>query len=123
MMKNEEGFVLPLIIAMTFVIAYLLLMLSTQIEVKVASYERTRNHMEMNVLEHEGLRKLAYFLQTADMHDHFSDTWVLRKGAIMTVSATRIAESFDFHYQIMYNGHVRSKNLLFCFGEGMTLLD
>ena len=122
-MKNEEGFVLPLMIAITFVMAYLLLMLATQIEVKASSYERTRNYMVMNLLEHEGLGKLEYFLSTGDMTDDFSDTWILRNDAIMTVNMTKREEFFDFYYHIIYNGHVRSKNLLFCFEKGSIFLD
>lgn len=123
MLKNEKGFVLPLMIAMTFVASYLLLMLSTQVEVKVASYERTRNYMEMDLLEREGLKRLGSFLRMTDMNDTFSDTWVLRDGAIMTVNVTSVESSFDFHYRITYNGRVRSRNLSFCFEKGITFLD
>ena len=123
MMKNEEGFVLPLFIAITFVVAYLLLMLATQIEIKVSSYERTRNYMVMNLLEREGLEKLEYFLATGDMNDDFSHSWVLRNGAIMRINATRGEGIFVFYYQIVYNECVRSRNLSVFFEEGRTFLD
>ena len=57
MIMNEKGFALPLMIAITFVAAYLLLMLAAQLEVKVASYDRTRIYMVMNLIEREGLRE------------------------------------------------------------------
>ena len=123
MLRNERGFVLPLMLAITFMAASLLLMLSMQLEVKVASYERTRDYVQMNLLEQKGLDLLAEFLQTMDIDDSFSDTWTLRSGAIMRISATRVEETFDFYYQIMYNGHVRSKSFLFCFEEGIMFLD
>ena len=126
MVKTEEGFVLPLMIAITFVVAYLLLMLATQIEVKVASYDRTRTYMVMNLLEREGLEKLEDFLSTAEMDDDFSHTWVLRNGvgsAKITVNATKIEDFFAFYYQIIYNGYIHSRRLSFCLEKGVTFLD
>lgn len=123
MVKDEKGFVLPLMIAITFVMAYLLLMLATRLEVKVASYDRTRIYMTMNLLEREGLKRLEYFLSTASIDDDFSNTWSLRNNAKITVNATKGEEFFDFHYQIMYNGYVRTRRLLFCFEKGITSLN
>lgn len=123
MKKNEEGFVLPLIIAIIFILAYLLLMLATQMEVKVASYERTRNYMVMNLLEREGLEKLENFLSTSNISDNFSDTWILRNNIEMKINITKREEFFDFYYQIMYNGYVHSRNLSFCFEKGIMFLN
>ena len=123
MIKNEKGFALPLMIAITFVAAYLLLMLAAQLEVKVASYERTRTYMVMNLLEREGLEKLEQFLSTSDMDSDFSSTWVLRKSAIMTVNAIKIENSFAFRYQIVYNGYMRLRNLSFSMENGIIFFD
>ena len=123
MMKNEKGFALPLMIAIIFVAAYLLLMLATQLEVKVASYDRTREHMVMNLLEREGLERLEHFLSTSDMDSDFSRTWVLRNSAIMTVNATKKEESFAFHYQIVYNGYTRLQKILFSLEKGIICFD
>jgi len=110
LIKNEHGSILPIMIAITFVIAYLLVMLATQIEVKVASYERTRTYMTMNILEREGLERLEDFLATTEVNESFLETWILRNGAIMTIDGTIRGERFDFSYQIVYNGHVYSRN-------------
>ena len=123
MMQNEKGFALPLMIAIVFVVAYLLLMLAAQLEVKVASYDRTRNYMVMNLLEHEGLDRLNYFLSTTDLDSDFSETWMLRKSAIMTINATKREDSFAFHYQIVYNGNIRLRKLFFSFEKGIIFLD
>jgi len=120
MRKNEKGFVIPIMIAITLVVAYLLLMLATQLEVKVASYERTRNHMVMSLLEQEGLERIESFLEEADRFDNFSSTWTLRRGAIMRISITKREGFFDFRYQILYNGHMRGGNLSFCLEERVT---
>jgi len=114
MRKNEEGFVIPIMIAITFVVAYLLLMLATQLEVKVASYERTRNYMVMSLLEQEGLERIESFLGTADRFDNFTSTWTLSRGARMRINITKREGSFDFRYQILYNGHMRGRNFSFC---------
>ena len=111
MMRNETGSILPLMIAITFVVAYLLLMFATQIEVKVASYERTRSYMTMNLLEREGLARLEEILLTTGEIHSFSDTWILNQGAVMHVTITRREAFFDFSYQIMYNANVYSRNL------------
>ena len=123
MKKNEDGFILPLMIAIIFIVAYLLLMLSTQIEVKVASYDRTRNYMVMSLLEREGLERLEYFLSTTDITYSFSDTWILRNGAEMIINVIKREYFFDFRYQIMYNGYVYSRNLSFCLEKGIMFLN
>ena len=123
MIKNEKGFALPLMIAITFVAAYLLLMLAIGLVIKVASYDRTRTYMGMNLLEREGLSKLESFLSTVDMNANISNTWLLRDGAIMTVNATKREDIFAFHYQIVYNRYIRLQKLTFYFEKGLTLLD
>jgi len=110
-MKNEKGSVLPLMIAITFVAAYLLVVLATQLEVRVASYGRTRTYMTMTLLEMEGLERLESFLQTAEITGSFSDTWTLRDNALMIINGHIRQEFFDFYYQIRYNGYVRSGNV------------
>jgi len=118
-MKNENGFVLPLMIAITFVVAYLLLMLATQLEVKVASYERTRSQMVMESLEREGVARLESFLSIAELNNNFSDTWILRNGAEMILSVRKREDFFEISYKIRYNGYFHSRNLSFCFNEGI----
>ena len=102
-MKNEEGFVLPLMIAITFVSAYLLMMLATQIEIRVASYERTRTYMKMNLLEHEGLMALEYFLSTTRPIEDFAETWMLRNRHEMLINGIKREEIFDFFSKLCYN--------------------
>jgi len=121
MINNEKGFALPLMIAITFVAASLLLMLATGLEVKVASYERSRTYMVMSLLEREGLEMLEYLLSTADMISDLSSTWKLRDNAMMTVNVTEKEDVFTFHYQIVYNGYMRSQKLLFCPEKGLAL--
>jgi len=117
MPKNEKGTILPMMIAITFIVAYLLVMLATQLEVRVASYARTRIYMTMNVLEQEGLDLLEDFLATTDIPDYFSETWSLRNGAIMTVNGIKREDSFDFYYQIVYNGNMYSQRFSVSFVE------
>ena len=111
MIKNERGSILPIMIAITFIVAYLLVMLATQIEVKAASYEHTRIYLKMNLLEREGLSQLEYFLETTEVADNFSEIWTLRDGATMTISGRKDEKIFAFSYQIVYNGHVYSRTL------------
>jgi len=108
-MRNEEGSILPMMIAITFVVAYLLVMLATQIEVKAASYERTRVYMKMNLLEREGLERLEDFLMSTDIEEYFSEIWTLRNGAMMTINGRKRENFFDFYYQIVYNGDIYMK--------------
>lgn len=123
MMDNEKGSVLPLMVAITFVVAYLLLMLATQLEVKVASYDRTRNYMVMDLLEREGIAKLEYFLSTAELDNNFSRTWGLSNGAEIKVNARKMEDLFDLSYQIRYNGYLRTRNLSVCFSRGIVFSD
>ena len=123
MVKNEKGFALPLMIAITFIAAYLLLMLAIQLEVKVASYDRTRTYMVMNLLEREGLEKLNHYLSATDIDSDFYTTWILRNNARITVNATKTEDFFAFHYQIVYNGYIRLQKILFSRENGFIFLD
>jgi len=111
MIKDERGSVLPIMIAITFVVAYLLVMLATQIEVKASSYERTRIYMKMNLLEREGLEKLEHFLEATEIKDDLLETWELRNGATMTIFGRKDGKNFAFSYRIVYNGLVYSRIL------------
>jgi len=121
--KNERGLALPLMIAITFIAAYLLLMLATQLEIKVASYARTRTHLIMNLLELEGLEKIEHFLSTANIDSDFTKTFTLRNKDIITVNATKREYCFAFRYEIVYNGYKRSQKAVFCLENGVTFLD
>jgi len=111
MLNNEKGFALPLMIAITFVAAYLLLMLATQLEVKVASYDRTRSYMAVNLLEHEG--GLEHFLREVNIDSGFMSSGMLRNNVKKTVNATKLEDYFAFHYQIVYNGNMRLHTVTF----------
>ena len=121
MKKNEAGFVIPIMLAITFIVAYLLLTLGNRIEVKVASFERTRDYMVISLLEREGLERIESFLQTADRFETFTSTWTLSRGATMRVNIVKREGFFDFQYQILYNGHLRVRSLSFCLEERVTL--
>ena len=117
-LKNEKGSVLVLMIAVVFVVAYLLLMMAMQIEVRVASYQRTRDYLTMNLLEQEGLSRLENFVAGMDVPIDFVDTWMLRNGAVMIINGEKIGNFFAFSYQIRYNGFIWARQIRFCFELG-----
>ena len=109
MLENEKGFALPLMIAITFVVAYLLMMLATGLEIKVASYERTRSYLAMNILESERLAKLDHSLKDSD----FPIIGTLRKNVKKTAKATKLEEFFAFRHQIVYNDNIHLQRVIF----------
>lgn len=113
-LKSEKGVILVMMIALTFIVSYLLLRLAMQIEVRVASYERTRTYLTLNLLEQEGLHQLEVFLADMEVPENFSDIWFLRDGDKMLISGRKIENYFAFFYEIWYNGHVRARHLRFC---------
>ena len=117
-LKNEKGSVLVMMIAVTFIVSYLLLMMATQIQVRVASYERTRTYLTLNLLEQEGLRQLEDFLTEMENPVDFVDTWFLRDGEKMLISAEKLENSFAISYEIRYNEYVRVRRLRFCLELG-----
>jgi len=123
MKKNEAGFVIPIMLAITFIVAYLLLMLGNRLEIKAASFERTRDYMVISLLEQEGLERIESFLQEADPFVTFTSTWTLSRGAIMRLNIAKREGFFDFRYQILYNGNVRIRNLSFCLEDRVTILN
>ena len=117
-MKNEKGSVLVLMIAVTFVVSYLLLMIATQIQVRVASYERTRTYLTLNLLEQEGLYQLEVFLADMEVLEDFSDIWFLRDGDKMLINGEKLGKYFAISYEIRYNEYVRARQLRFCLELG-----
>ena len=117
-LKNEEGSVLVVMIAVTFVVAYLLLMLASQIETKTASYERTRTYLTMNLLEEAGLRQLENFVAELDEITDFTATWFLRDRGQMTIIGEKVGNTFAISYEIRYNDNIRTRQLRFCLELG-----
>jgi len=109
-LNNEKGFALPLMIAITFITAYLLLMLAKQLEIKVASYDRTRNYMAMNLLESKGLQ---HPLREENIESSFSTIQRLRKNVKKTENATKLEDFFAFHYKIVYNDNIHLQKEIF----------
>ena len=116
--KNENGSVLVLMIAITFIISYLLLTLVTQIETRAASYQRTRTYLTMNLLEQEGLTKLEEFLSEMVVPNDFNKTITLRNNAQMIINAENSENFFTFYYQINYNRNIRTRRIQFCLELG-----
>jgi len=118
LLNNEKGSVLVMMIATTFALSYLLLMLAMQIQVRVASYERTRTYLTLNLLEQEGLRRLEDFLIEMEFIDDFIDTWFLRTGDKMLISGEKVGNYFAISYEVWYNEYVRARHLRFCLELG-----
>ena len=118
MLKNEKGSVLVMMIAMTFIVGYLLLLLATQIETRVASYERTRTYLSLNVIEQEGLLQLEDFLSNMAEPENFTVLFYLRDGGKMWINGEKVGNSFAISYQIMYNSIIRARRLRFCLELG-----
>ena len=117
-LKSEKGSVLIMMIAVTFVVSYLLLMLARQIEVRVVSYERTRTYLTLNLLEQEGLRSLEIFIAEMAYPNDFTETWILRDGDKMLINGEKLGNYFAISYKIMYNEYVRARRLRFCLELG-----
>ena len=54
-MKNEQGMILPLTLAISFIIALLLLHFAYRIENQVRTYELEQQHFILSILEKECL--------------------------------------------------------------------
>ena len=122
-MKNEEGFILPAILGIILILATLLVMIASQIEVKSASYERTQNIWRLNLLEREGLLLLEERLQirAADENrDDFSETIPLRRGSTMNVEVNFSEESVEIAYRVVYNGFVRVRRVNYETDQGFV---
>ena len=117
-LKNEKGSVLVMMIAVTFIVSYLLLTLARQIEVRAASYERTRTYLTLNLLEQEGVAQLDLFLDEMEKPATFADTWILSNGDKMLINGEKVGNFFAISYQIMYNEYVRARRLRFCLELG-----
>jgi len=123
MLRDENGTMLPLMLAIVFVVSHLLLMMATQVEIRAIAYERTRNYMMMNLLEREALARIEDFLTTTDEFFDFSDRWILKNNAEMTINMIKREDFFDFHYQILYNGYQHLRNLSFCLEKGIIIFN
>ncbi|MCL2559194.1 MAG: hypothetical protein FWE07_01790 [Turicibacter sp.] len=128
MARKEEGFVLPLMLGLLLMTAALLLMLSARLEIKAASYARTRDYLRMNVLEQEALQVLGAFLTDFEVSDQMigtgiSERFSLSRGALLTVEIDFLQNSLEMFIQIVYNDFVRERELQYRFGEGVVFLE
>jgi len=73
----------------------------------------------MNLLERETLARIEDFLTTTDEFFDFSDRWILKNNAKITINMIKRENSFDFHCQILYNGYQHLRNLSFCLEKGL----
>lgn len=126
MLKNEEGFILPLMLGIFLIVAALLLMLSSRLEVKVASYSRTQDYLRMNILEQEGLRVLERMLATMEISEAMEAVaghFFLSRGARIEINISFLQNSLEIDYQIVYNGFIRQRRLQYRFDHGVTFLE
>ena len=126
MMKNEEGFILPLMLGIFLITAVLLLMVSSQLEMKTASYSRTQDYLRMNVLERAGLRMLEELLVSLEVSDamvSISEHIPLSRGAEIEINVNFLKKGLEIDYQIVYNDFIRQRRLLYRFDEGFTFLE
>lgn len=122
MQKNEEGFILPLMLGIFLITAALLLTLSSQLEIKAASYSRTQDYLRMNVLEQEGLRILEEMLLNIEVSgdmENVSERFSLSRGAGFEVNINFLQNSLEIDYQIVYNYFIRERRLLYRFDYGI----
>ena len=125
-MRNEEGFILPLMLGILLVTATLLMTLSAQLEMKVASYARTQNYLRMNVLEREGLRQLEELLNNLEVSEQMAPVFEqisLSRGAKIEININFFQNSLEIEYQIVYNNFVRQRSLLYRYDEGIIFLN
>lgn len=125
MLVNEEGFILPLMLGIFLITASLLLMLSSQLEVKAASYSRTQAYLRMNVLEQEGLKILEEMMSNIEVTDDMeqvNERFSLSRGAGFEVNINFLQNSLEINYQIVYNYFVRERELLYRFDDGVIFL-
>ena len=111
---RENGFVLVMMVAILFVVSYLLLMMSAQIQSRVRSYEITVANMRLDILEKTGLREIESFLSTAEMTDESYMGWVLGNGAHMEVSIMKSDMELMISYRILHDGLSRQRQLRYC---------
>jgi hypothetical protein len=126
MLENEEGFILPLILGILLITAALLLMLSSQLEIKAASYSRTQDYLRMNILEQEGLRVLEGRLSNIEVSEdmeNISARIPLSSGARFELNINFLQNSLEIDYQIVYNDFIRERKLLYRFDEGIIFLE
>jgi len=123
--KNEKGFILPLMLGILLITAALLLMLSSQLETKAASYSRTQDYLRMNVLEQEGLKVLEEMLlgiEVSEGRARISERVPLSRGARLEVNISFLQNSLEIEYQIVYNYFRRARRLLYRLDSGITFL-
>ena len=126
MVRNEEGFTLPLMLGILLMTATLLLMLSAELEMKVVSYSRTQDYLRMNVLEQEGLRRIEQMLSGLEITDDqapISERFSLSRGARIEVNINFLQNSLEIDYQIVYNDFIRTRSVRYRFDEGIIFLE
>lgn len=126
MLKNETGFILPLMLGILLITATLILMLSSRLEMKVASYSRTQHYLRLNVLEQEGLNVLERMLLNIEVSEdmpRISEHFSLRRGARFEVNINFSQNNLEIAYRIVYNGFIRERSVLYRFDGGILFLE
>lgn len=126
MLKNEDGFILPLMLGIFLVTATLLLMLSSQLEIKAASYLRTQDYLRLNILEQEGMMLLEEMLANIEMTDDMVpiyERFALGRSGVFEVNISFLQEKLEINYQIVYNEFVRERRLMYRFNGGIIFLE
>ena len=83
-MKDERGFVLPLLLGILLIMSALILGLASQIEIKTASYGRVRTYLRLNVAEQTGRDYIYQLITNAtenqSLHNRIGKLDTLRNG-------------------------------------------
>jgi len=116
-LHNESGSILTMMIGITLVMAYLLLMLANQLEIKAASYERTRIYLTMNIIEESQTTRFEDILTTNQNGESFLENQILNDDAIMSINEINREIFFDFSSHIMYNNNIYSRRISRFFDE------
>jgi len=80
--KDENGFILPVLLGLIFIISAIVLTLSADLQNQINSFERTRKAMILNVSQSHGLNLLEEYLTTLEDEENFVKTWTLYNNAI-----------------------------------------
>jgi len=126
MIMSERGFILPAILGIVLIVATLLLMVASQIEVKSSSYERTQNFWRLISLEREGLAQLENRLLNRTLNEesgNFSEMISLRDGGVMNVEVSFFNENLEIAYYVRYNGFMRTGRVNYVMGHGFVFIN
>ena len=106
-MKNEQGMILPLTLAISFIIALLLLHFAYRIENQVRTYELEQQHFILSILEKECLAtiidELSDFTPSNNMP---SKKITLHNGTTAIFTYSNGYEKLDVTYKFLYNEYL-----------------